>query len=325
MSLVDLPQEQLKVYAPPRVEPEDFDAFWAATLAESRAAASPPTFEPVAGPWRTIDVFDVSFSGFDGQRIRGWLVLPAGATGRLPTIVGYVGYGGGRSAPHEHLHFASAGYAHFVMDTRGQGSTWSPGATPDIDVGSEGGQHPGFLTRGIDRPETYYYRRLITDAALAIDALVTHPHIDPDRMVVSGRSQGGALALTTAGLVPAVKAALVDVPFLCHWRRATEVTDAEPYHELTRYLAVHRDRIERVTRTMSYVDGCNFAPRASAPALFSVALMDEICPPSTVYAAYNVYAGPKSMRVWEFNGHEGGEWAQVDEQFAFLAELGLVP
>jgi cephalosporin-C deacetylase len=154
MSLVDLPREQLEVYAPPRVEPDDFDAFWAMTLAGSRAAARPPVFESVAGPWRTVEVFDVTFAGFGGQAIRGWLVTPAGADERLPTIVQYVGYGGGRSSPHEHLAWASAGYAHFVMDTRGQGSTWSPGATPDIDPGSDGGQVPGFLTRGIDRPET---------------------------------------------------------------------------------------------------------------------------------------------------------------------------
>jgi cephalosporin-C deacetylase len=35
-------------------------------------------------------------------------------------------------------------------------------------------------------------------------------------------------------------------------------------------------------------------------------MMDEISPPSTVYAAYNSYAGPKRIAEWEFNGHEGG-------------------
>jgi cephalosporin-C deacetylase len=41
--------------------------------------------------------------------------------------------------------------------------------------------------------------------------------------------------------------------------------------------------------------------------LFSVGLLDVICPPSTVYAAYNHDAGPKSVDVYEFNDHEGGE------------------
>uniref|UniRef100_UPI0039895535 acetylxylan esterase n=1 Tax=Conyzicola sp. TaxID=1969404 RepID=UPI0039895535 len=34
---------------------------------------------------------------------------------------------------------------------------------------------------------------------------------------------------------------------------------------------------------------------------------DATCPPSTVFGAYNAYAGPKQMSVWEFNGHEGGD------------------
>ena len=34
--------------------------------------------------------------------------------------------------------------------------------------------------------------------------------------------------------------------------------------------------------------------------------MDETCPPSTVFAAYNAYAAGKDIAVYEFNGHEGG-------------------
>lgn len=65
---------------------------------------------------------------FSGQPIKGWLVRPRGAEGRLPAVVSYVGYGGGRGRPHDHLLWASAGYAHLVMDTRGQGAGWSRAA-----------------------------------------------------------------------------------------------------------------------------------------------------------------------------------------------------
>jgi cephalosporin-C deacetylase len=47
--------------------------------------------------------------------------------------------------------------------------------------------------------------------------------------------------------------------------------------------------------------------------------MDEICPPSTVYAAYNAYAGPKEIRVYPYNDHEGGREFQVGEQLSWLA------
>ena len=112
-----------------------------------------------------------------------------------------------------------------------------------------------------------------------------------------------------------------DVPFLCHYRRATEITDANPYYEIARYCKVHRDRVEAVFQTLSYFDGVNFAARAQAPALFSVGLMDDVCPPSTVYAAYNHYDGPKQIRVYRYNQHEGGGTFQNQEKIRFLREV----
>jgi cephalosporin-C deacetylase len=73
---------------------------------------------------------------------------------------------------------------------------------------------------------------------------------------------------------------------------------------------------------LSYFDGLNFASRAKSPALFSAGLMDETCPPSTVYAAYNHYAGPKQIRAYEYNNHEGGANFQTVEKLKFLQELG---
>jgi cephalosporin-C deacetylase len=64
----------------------------------------------------------------------------------------------------------------------------------------------------------------------------------------------------------------------------------------------------------------NFAARAKAAALFSVGLMDTICPPSTVFAAYNHYAGPKDIRIWQFNNHEGGQGYQDLEKLKFTHE-----
>ena len=214
------------------------------------------------------------------------------------------------------------------MDTRGQGGSWSSGDTPDLEAPGEpstSGQTPGFTTRGLERRETYYYRRLITDAVLALEAAAAHPSVDPDGLIVTGQSQGGGLALAVAGLSGHVRAAMIDVPFLCHWRRATEVTDAYPYREIRHYLSVKRDETDAVFATLSNFDGVNFAARASAPALFSVGLMDDVCPPSTVFAAYNHYAGPRSIEVWPYNGHEAGQLIGQVRRYAFLADLGIAP
>jgi len=307
---VDLPEAELRAYRSSQHDPADFDAFWEATLAESRAAApAGAVLEPVEVGLRTLDVFDVTFPGFAGQPIRAWLRVPRGASGALPTVVQYQGYGGGRGRPTENLLYASAGFAHLHVDTRGQGSGWSIGDTPDDGV--TGPQIPGVMTRGIDHRDTYYYRRLFTDAVRAVDAARTLEVVDASRIAVTGGSQGGGISLAVAGLVDGLAAVLPQVPFLCDFPRALTIHDRDPYHEVVRYLAQHRGKVAHVLETLAYFDGVNFARRATAPAWFTVALMDETCKPSTVFGAYNAYAGEKSIEVFPFNGHEGGA-AQTD-------------
>ena len=302
--LVDLPEAMLREYRSEQILPDDFDEFWSRTLGESREVGGDISLVPVDTGLTTVDVFDVTFPGFGGQQVRAWLKLPRHREGPLPALVQYVGYGGGRGRAIDGLLWASAGFAHFIMDTRGQGSSWSPGDTAD-DAAS-GPQFPGFMTRGILSPETYYYRRLMTDAVRAVDAVRTLPVVDSARVAVHGGSQGGGLALAVAGLVPDLAALVSYVPFLCDFPRALTIHDNDPYHEIVRYLSVHRDHVDQALSTLAYFDGVNFAARASAPAWFSAALMDETCKPSTVFAAFNAYAGQKEIDVWPFNGHEGG-------------------
>lgn len=317
MPLFDMPLEELRVYCPPRAEPPDFDAFWARALADARAFALDPRFEAAAEDFATLDVFDVSFSGFNGDRIKAWYMKPRGAAGLLPGLVEYIGYGGGRGFPLEWLAFPSAGFAYLVMDTRGQGSSWRRGDTPDLPNGANPSQ-PGFMTQGVLDPQTYYYRRLYVDAARAVAALQARPEVDAARIAVTGGSQGGGLAIAVAGLLPAVKLCLADVPFLCHFRRAIDIAGRDPYQEIARYLAVHRDKIDTVYHTLSYFDGMNLAARMEARALFSVGIMDTVCPPSTVYAAYNHIRGEKEMREYYFNEHEGGGAQHLQEKVRFL-------
>lgn len=302
---VDLPEAELREYRSAQVNPADFDAFWGETLAASRATATTGVqLERVDAGLRTLDVYDVTFPGFAGQPIRAWLRMPQGASGPLPTVVQFQGYGGGRGLPTENLLYSSAGFAHLHVDTRGQGSGWSLGATPDDGV--TGPQIPGVMTRGIDSRETYYYRRMFTDAVRAVDAARELDVVDASRIAVTGGSQGGGITLAVAGLVEGLVGVLPQVPFLCDFPRALTIHDRDPYHEVVRYLAQHRGKVAHVLETLAYFDGVNFARRATAPAWFTVALMDETCKPSTVFGAFNAYAGPKQIEVFPFNGHEGG-------------------
>ncbi|MFZ0530666.1 MAG: acetylxylan esterase [Propionicimonas sp.] len=325
MPSIDLSLTELESYRASEAAPSDFDEAWARTLAEARQVPMVPRVEPVATGLQLVRSYDVSFPGFAGDPIRAWLTVPATASGRLPVVVTYNGYGGGRGLPIEHITWATAGYAELFMDTRGQGSSWgNGGGTPDPhDAGAAG---PGYLTRGIESFDGYYYRRLVTDAVRAVDAARTLPQVDPDRVVVTGISQGGGLAIAVAGLADRLVAAMPDVPFLCHFSRAIALADSDPYQEVARYLAVHRSDPARVFTTLAYIDGIHHAARASAPALFSVGLLDHTCPPSTVYAAYHAWRGPRQIEVYPFNDHEGGQAHQVVRQLAWLREVvGLEP
>lgn len=320
MAFFDLPLDQLREYRPDRTEPADFDTFWSGTLAAARQHPLNARFEPVDYHLKTLETFDVTFAGYGGQPIKGWFILPRERSGPLPCVVEYIGYGGGRGFPTQWLLYPTAGYALFVMDTRGQGSAWRPGDTPDLPDGANP-SFPGFMTQGVLEPSTYYYRRVFTDAVRAVEAARSNTAVDAGRVVVAGGSQGGGIALAVSGLVPDLSGAMPDYPYLCHYRRATEISDAHPYAEIARYLKIHRDKIERVFTTLSYFDGLNFATRAQAPAQFAIGLMDEITPPSTVFAAYNHYAGSKHIEVYPYNGHEGGEGYHDLVKLRFLQGL----
>ncbi len=308
MAFCDLPLDQLRDYRPVVRRPDDLQDFWSRTLAEADAHPLDVQLEPVETGFVLVDTYDVTFSGFGGDRIRGWLKLPHGsAEGSLPGVVQYIGYNGGRGLASEPSAWAQAGFAHLIMDTRGQGSGWSAGDTPDVLHGAADPAHAGFMTRGIRDRDAYFYRRLFTDAVRAVAALRTVPQVDASAVFVMGGSQGGGMALAVASLVDGLRGVMADVPFLCHFERAITITDSDPFAEVARYLAVHRDSVETVLGTLSNFDVVNLVASAAAPALFSVALMDEIVPPSTVFAAYNAYAGSdKDVLVYPFNGHEGG-------------------
>jgi cephalosporin-C deacetylase len=314
---VDLPIAELRNYLPEVDEPPDFDDFWASEMQAARARGADTRFSYAKTALCHADVFDVTFAGHGGDPIKAWLLIPHEQRSSATAIVEYIGYGGGRGDPLDWLKWSCAGYPHLVMDTRGQGGSWRSSETSDPgDTGQP--SSPGFMTRGIKEPHGYYYTRLYVDAARAVDAARSHPALSGLRIATTGASQGGALALAAAHLVGGVSVALPEVPFLAHARRGAEITASLPFGELAQYCRVHHQEVEQVFRTISYVDVVNHAKRGKAAALFSVGLLDDITPASTVFAAYNHYAGPKEIAVYSFNGHEGGGTTHTLKQMEFL-------
>jgi len=225
------------------------------------------------------------------------------------------GYSGSKSVPAAHLRWALQGFHVFAVDTRGQ-----DGDTPDNQPYPNGAA-TGHMTRGIDDPAAYYYRFAYMDAVRAVQVVRAEPEIGP--VLLAGRSQGGGLTVAVAALSTDERIALAmpDVPYLCHFARAVEIFTDGPYSELVNHWRAHPDRVERNFRTLSYFDGMNLAPRVSCPTLLSLGLLDTICAPSTGFAVYNhLGTAEKSIAIYPFNGHEGGELLHEEEQYRFVRQ-----
>lgn len=301
MPSIDWELDRLIDYKPALTAADDFHQFWQENLHESGQVPLAPAFG------RTDDlpgacVYDASFDGVDGVRVRGWFITPLQVNEPLPTVVKFIGYAGGRSLAHTHAHHVLNGFNVFVMDSRGQG-----GDTGMILATSHGARR-GFVTHGILEPREYYFRAFYLDTVRAVEAACTRPEVDDRRVAVIGGSQGGALTIACASLSERVAVMAPDVPWLSHFERAVDIA-VGPYEEITDFMKAYPEHIERAFNTLSYFDTMNLVTLTGVRrAYYSVALWDDICPPSTVFASYNHLPASveKSIEVYRYNGHEGG-------------------
>jgi cephalosporin-C deacetylase len=297
MPLFDKPLEELEAYDPPLTAQPDLDAFWRETLAESARTPLNADLEPTDYPAIGARVYRLTYDGWRGARVAAWYLVPEG-DGPFPALIQYHGYSGSASQPHNYLMWALQGYAVLALDVRGQsGDSSDPGAY-------SGGHVKGWMTAGILDPQEYYYRGVYVDCVRAVDFVCGRPEVDADHVGLMGMSQGGGLTLAVAALDSRPALAMPEMPYLCHYERGATMAVRQPYLEIADYLHAHPEREAQVWRTLSYFDNMNLAGRITCPVLMDVGLLDDICPPSTVYAAYNKITAPKAIKVYRFHNHE---------------------
>jgi len=318
--LLGQPRDILETYKPSLTKAGDFDQFWAKTLIDFIELDPHPKLQLLETPISEFEIYDVTVPGYNGDPIKGWFITPKNLPSKRPIVVVYEGYGGGRGNFNEWLFWPSCGYPTLVMDTRGQGGGHRRGDTPD-GAYPRASSSAGFMTMGIESKENYYYRRVYADAVAFVRAAKHLPNVDAARIITTGASQGGGIALAATSLSPDVFATMPDVPFLCHINRAIEITDSHPYQEIVNYCRIHRSEVDQALRTVTYFDCMNLVTSAKSHALISIGMHDPICPPDTVFAVRNHYAGPVTTQVWEFNMHEGGASDQNLVQARWLDNL----
>jgi cephalosporin-C deacetylase len=276
-------------------KPADFDAFWAGVL--DQAAAVPLSPELVPDPLRSsedVEVFEVYYSSLDHLRIAAWYCRPARPRDRLPAVIFLPGYQMDPPIPKE---WARRGYCALSVAPRGKLRSlgrFNPG-------------YPNLLTHNIVDRHTYAYRGFYVDCWRGVDVLLSRPEVDPQRIGVTGSSQGGGLTITTAAMRPEVRAAAAGAPYLCGYLDAIELTRTYPYEEINDFLRAHPESRRAVEETVDYFDGINFADRITCPTIVNIGLQDNVCPPETGYALFErIGAADKRLYAYDGHGHDAG-------------------
>lgn len=298
------PPRKLKEYRPElRHKPKDFDAFWQRHKQSVNEIEPHVAVEYRSYPAPTVDVFDLIIDSWDGTPLHGVLVKPKGMT-FCPVMLSFAGYTGDRGRPIDYLKWTSLGVAIYSFDIRGQGDS------PDHAKYPNGSRIPGWILQGIKDPEKYYYTHVYKDILLQLKWIRSnHKVVNPSKIGLVGSSQGGGLALSTAGLDGNIDFVVADYPFITHFEKALEVAKTGAYLELINYFKIHDPQhktYDQVMQTLGYVDSLHFCEQITCPVLMSTGLEDTSTPSITAFAVYNhIHSREKTIEVYPNYMHEG--------------------
>lgn len=269
--------------------PNDFDAFWAGKKAELAKVPMEAKLTPVESKAQGVESFDLKVTSL-GAPVSGYFARPVGAKPKsLPAILTVHGAGVRSSSLAGPVGWAKQGL--LALDINAHGL---PNGEPNkfyTDLAD--GDLKEYRTQGRDSRETIYFLGMFLRLVRAIDFLTSQPEWDGRTVVVYGSSQGGAQAIASAGLDPRVTFIAAGVPAMCD-HTGVVVNRISGWPKIVPMGADGKPDAKAVAAAR-YFDGMNFGTRTKAGAIFTVGFIDSTCPPTSVYAAYNNFAGPKAI------------------------------
>lgn len=319
MPLIDMPLEKLRSYKGSSPCPKDIDKFWDSSIAEMKAIDPEVELLPSDFQAPYAECFDMYFTGVGGARVFAKLLRPKPLKKKHPAIVMFHGYSGNSGDWCDKLPYVAAGFTVAALDCRGQA-----GNSEDVG-GVIGNTFKGQIIRGLDSgPEKMLFRQIYLDCAQLAGLVMQLPEVDPARVAAMGGSQGGGLTLACASLEPRICRAAPVFPFLCDYKRIWDMDlDINAYAELREYFRWFdptHSREDEVFRRLGYIDVQNITKRIRGKIMMVTGLMDNICPPSSQFAAYNKITSPKDVVIYPDFGHEGLP-GNNDRIFKFMMEM----
>lgn len=301
---LDLKPQQLFEYNGISPKPADFDEYWESSLDEMNSVDSAAELLPSKWNFNNAEAFDLFFTGVGNARIHAKYLRPQNAK-KCPVIFVFHGYSGKAPSWHNLLSYVCQGYCVAALDCRGQA-----GESNDFSK-VEGNTLHGHIIRGLSssNPKDLLYRSIFLDCAQLVKIVEAFDETDENNMFATGGSQGGALTYVCAALCPQIKAASAFYPFLSDYKRVWEMDMAErAYVELKDYFRrfdPRHENCDEIFMKLGYIDIQNLAPRIKGKMLMLTGLMDNVCPPSTQFAAYNKITSEKKVIFYPDFGHEG--------------------
>lgn len=299
----DMPLTDLYTYQGTNPRPADFDEFWNQSIAEMHALDPQVELIPAEFEHPAANCFHLYFTGIGGARIHVKLIRPKTIPAPTPAMLMFHGYSMNAGDWLDKIAYVAAGFTVAALDCRGQGGlSEDPG-------GTKGWTLNGHFVRGLDdAPAKMTFRQIYLDTAQLARIIMAMPEIDATRVGATGASQGGGLTLACAALEPRIKRAAPIYPFLIDYKRVWQIDlDKDAYSELKSYFRRFDPRHERedeIFTQLGYIDVQHLSPRIQAEVLLTVGLRDEVCPPSTQFAAYNKITSPKTVDLYHEYAHE---------------------
>lgn len=314
LAYVDAYLKELSEYLPPLTKQKDFAEFWEKTIQLTKEIPLNPQKDLYDYPSPYVTTYSISYNGFDTTRIHGWYIVPKFVSkDKLPCIIHYHGFTGDRGMPADYMQWLTMGVAVLAVDCRqqcgdtGNAASYSSGSTQSV------------VCKGILDKNEYYYRAVYMDALKALDFACDQPEVDINRLIIHGGSQGGAIGMAVCALDERPYLAMVDVPSNSNLEKRVDGSHGS-FALVADYLKRFPLRTEQVFETLSYFDTMNMSEQIKCNLLASVALKDMVCPAKLYFASYNRIKCPKEIKLYPFNGHEGGHGVHNEIKLRYLMD-----
>jgi cephalosporin-C deacetylase-like acetyl esterase len=283
-------------FAPEKIKPtttlpSDFEAFWDKGKQElAKIPISPILTLMPERCTAKVDVYHVQIDNIHGK-IYGILCQPK-KEGKYPAILHVPG--AGIRPYYGNVDEAEKGFITFTIGIHGI----PVNLDKDVYENLRNGALFRYHTFNLDNKDIAYYKRVYLGCVRSVDFIESLDSYNGN-IAVTGGSQGGALSIVTAALddridyLAALCPALCDVTGYLHGRAGG-------------WPGWFRDENTNKTEkieTSKYFDVVNFARFVKVPGWYSWGYNDDICPPTSMYAAYNMIQAEKELQIFQETQH----------------------